>query len=159
MATQRAVAKLNELRESKARVEAEAGRLVATMASAIQLADGVAADANVSVKAEVVVAVALAGQTTCRLAQPPVKNVILKKEGTTLNTTDVNEETGEVTLTAALAAGDKVLATYVHVGLDEELKELLLALPRMSLPHIGAFGNTRTKYINGSAWLQQNLMP
>ena len=157
MATPRAVEKLNELRESKRRVEAEAGRLAATLASAIQLADSVVADVDVAIKNEVVVEAAQAGQTTCQLAQPPVKNVVLKKGAVALPTTDVNEETGEVTLTAALAAGDTVTANYVHVGLKAELQELLLSLPRMPLARIGAFGATRTKYVNASTWLMANL--
>ena len=157
MATSRAADKLQELRESKCRVEAEARRLVATMTSAIALADSVAADADVVITGEVVVDSAIAGQTTFYIARPPMKNLVVKKAGQTLTISDADEETGLVTLSAPLAAEDRVTASYKHIGLASELQELLQSLPRMSLAGISAFGATRTKYNNASAWLKQNL--
>ena len=157
MSTPRAVERLNELLFSKARVEAEARRLKATMASAIQLADSVLADTNVAITGEVVVNEATAGQTTCRLARPPMKNIILKKGTATLAVTDTNDETGEIILAAPLSAGDRVTAAYTYIGLKEELLELLATLPRLPIDRIGAFGATRTKYVTAAAWIAANL--
>jgi len=157
MATSRATDKLHELRESKRRVEAEAARLADTMASAIALADGVAGDADVVVTGEVVVDSATAGQTTFYIARPPMKNLVVKKGATTLTVSDADEGTGLITLAAPLAAADRVTASYKHIGLAAELQELLQALPKMPPASIGAFGATRTKYVNARAWIGQNL--
>ena len=159
MSTPRAVEKLNELMFSKARVEAEAARLKATMNSAIQLADSVLADTNVAVAGEVVVNEATAGQTTCRLARTTMKSLVLKVGTATLAVTDANDETGEITLAAPLVAKAHVVATYTHIGLKEELLELLATLPRLPVDRIGAFGATRTKYMTAAAWLSSNLTP